>query len=64
MQDILRDMKSYTSSQLKQAIAENPQESRKEWMLAQMQRAGEKNDNNRGFQFWQQDNHPIELDTN
>lgn len=64
MQDILRDMKSYTSGQLKLAITENPQESRKEWMLELMQRAGEENRNNRGFQFWQQDNHPIELSTN
>ena len=25
------------------------------------QRAGEKNSNNKNFQIWQQDNHPIEL---
>jgi putative transposase len=24
-------------------------------------RAGERNSNNKNFQFWQQDNHPIEL---
>lgn len=33
-------------------------------MLELMQRAGELNGNNRDFQFWQQDNHPIELCTN
>lgn len=64
MQDILRDMKSFTSRQLKLAISQNPQESRKEWILALMQRAGEQNGNNRDFQFWQQDNHPIELSSN
>ena len=26
-------------------------------------RAGKRNSNNKGFQFWQQDNHPIELST-
>ncbi len=64
MQDILAIYKSYTSGQLKAAITENPQESRKEWMLELMRRAGEQNGNIRGFQFWQQANHPIELSTN
>ena len=61
MEDILRDFKSYTSGQLRKAISENQQESRREWLLWMMQRAGKKNINNNGFQFWQQDNHPIEL---
>jgi len=26
-----------------------------------MERAGKKNSNNAGFQFWQQDNHPLEI---
>jgi len=30
-------------------------------MLWMMERAGKKNSNNQSFQFWQQDNHPIEL---
>ena len=41
----------------------NPHESRKEWMLWMMNRAGEKKSNNKDFQFWQQHNHPIELST-
>ena len=60
---ILRDMKSFTSSHLKKAIEENPQESRKEWMISMMQKAGKNNSNNNGFQFWQQHNQPIELFT-
>ena len=59
----LRDMKSYTSAQLKTAIEENPQESRKEWMILMMKRAGKNNSNNNGFQLWQQNNNPIELFT-
>jgi putative transposase len=64
LEDIVRDMKSYTSTKMHKAIQENPQESRREWMLWMMERAGTKNSNNSGFQFWQQHNHPIELNTN
>lgn len=61
MQHILRDLKRHTSKQLLRAIAENPQESRKEWMLAIFSNAGKYNSSNKDFQFWQQDNRPIEL---
>ena len=64
LEDIIRDMKSFTSTQLKKAISENPQESRKEWMLDLMHKAGKKNSNNECFQFWQQHNQPILLDNN
>ena len=33
-------------------------------MLSIFKRAGEYNSNNKYFQFWQQDSHPIELYTN
>ncbi|UKT65921.1 REP-associated tyrosine transposase [Pedobacter mucosus] len=61
MEDILRDFKSHTSTQLRKMIKNNQQESRREWLLWMMERAGNKNSNNNGYQFWQQDNHPIEL---
>lgn len=61
MENILRDFKSHTSRELKKAIKLNPKESRKEWLLWMMERAGKKNGNNKDFQLWQQDNHPIEL---
>ena len=32
-EDIIRDMKSYTSTALKKQITENATESRREWML-------------------------------
>jgi hypothetical protein len=64
LEDIVRDMKSYTSTKLHKMIREHPQESRREWMLWIMRRAGIKNGNNVDFQFWQQHNHPIELNTN
>ena len=59
--DILRDLKKFTSKQIFNAIKENPKESRKEWMVYMFERSGKKNSNNKDFQFWQQDNHPIEL---
>jgi len=43
---------------------ENLQESRRKWMLWLFRSAGEKNSNNVKYQFWQQDNRPIELSTN
>ena len=61
LENIMRDMKKHTSTALKQAIQEHPAESRREWMLWMMTRAGKKNSQNLAFQLWQQDNHPIEL---
>ena len=63
IQDIVRDLKKYTSKQIIAAIQENPAESRKEWMLNLFSFAGESNSNNTEFQFWKQDYHPIELNT-
>ena len=64
MQDILRDLKSFTSRNLNEAIKTHPQESRKEWMIWMMERAGKRNGNNNDWQLWQQHNQPIELNTN
>ena len=61
LENIMRDMKKHTSIALKQAIKDHPGESRREWMLWLMERAGQKNSQNIEFQLWQQDNHPIEL---
>ena len=61
LEDIVRDMKSFTSTALKKSIKENVQESRKEWMIWMMERAGKKNGNNNDWQFWQQHNKPLEI---
>jgi putative transposase len=58
---LLKELKTYTSKQLQKAISEHNQESRKEWMLWLMERAGLKNSNVKHRQFWQQHNKPIEL---
>jgi len=62
--DIIRDLKKFTSRAIIKAISDNQQESRKDWLIWMFKRAGERNSNNNTYQFWQQDNHPIELSTN
>lgn len=63
LEDIIRDLKSYTSRHIRKYIENNPHESRREWMLEIMKSAGTQKSNNNDFQFWQQHNHPIELST-
>src|ERR1039458_187914 len=55
LEDIVRDMKKHTSSELKTAIRYNTVESRK------MERAGKENGNNKDWQFWQHHNKPLEI---
>ncbi len=57
----LKELKTFTSKKIQQEIAENPEESRKEWLLWMMERAGSKNSNVQHRQFWQQHNQPVEL---
>lgn len=61
LSDTLRDFKKYTSSRIIKAIQDNLQESRKEWMLSIFKQAGAYNSNNKNYQFWRQDNKPIEI---
>ena len=58
---LIRDFKGFTSRRLLKMIEENPQESRREWLLWMFERAGKKNSNVKHRQFWQQNNHPIEI---
>jgi REP element-mobilizing transposase RayT len=64
LSDILRDLKKFTSKHLIEVIENNPQESRRSWMLWLFRSAGQANSNNQNYQFWQQDNHPIQLSDN
>ena len=59
LEDILRDLKKFTSKAIIKTIKENQQESRREWMVWMFERAGKKNSNNTKYQFWQQHNKPI-----
>jgi REP element-mobilizing transposase RayT len=59
--ELLRDFKKHTSKKILEAIENNPQESRKEWLLWMFERAGKKQGNITKYQFWQHHNKPIEL---
>ncbi len=61
LEKIMQNMKRHTSEMLHKTIKNHKGESRKEWMLWLMERAGKKNSNNGEFQLWQQNNNPIEL---
>jgi len=61
--DVLGQFKTYTSKQLYKMIAENLQESRKEWMIKAFDRAGKYNPLNTNHQFWQNGNYPVLLYT-
>lgn len=63
LSDILRDFKKHTSKQIIKLIQEEP-ESRREWLLQVMLKAGAANSNNKTYQLWRNDNHPIELHSN
>jgi putative transposase len=60
---IVRDLKSHTSGCMHDILERTDivHESRREWLLWMMKRAGTINTNNNGFQFWQQHNNPIEI---
>jgi putative transposase len=57
----MKSLKVYTSKHLQEKIENNIQESRRDWLLWMMGRAGSKNSNVKKTQFWQQHNKPIEL---
>jgi REP element-mobilizing transposase RayT len=61
--ETIRDFKKFTSKEVKKLLNE-PFESRREWMKMLFARAGKWNSNNVDYQFWKQDNHPIELYSN
>ena len=58
---LLRDFKKHTSKEVIKAIADNPHESRKEWMLESFEMAGNQKTNVSNRQLWQHHNKPIEL---
>jgi len=59
---VLRNIKSFTAMKLLDAIINNPQESRRAWMLDFFEKEGRRNSSNDRFMFWQHENHPVLLD--
>jgi putative transposase len=60
LSDVLRDFKKFTANQILKSIETEP-ESRREWLLYMFKFYAKHNTDNRNYQFWQQDNHPIAL---
>lgn len=61
---LIGDFKRFTSKEIVKAVRENPQESRKELLLGHFAKAAANSSNVNDYQFWQHDNHPIELWSN
>lgn len=59
LSNIMRDLKRHSSEMLHLAIQKHPGESRREWLLWMMERAGRQH--GKSFQLWQAENHPQEL---
>ncbi len=59
--DILRDFKSYTAKAIMNAIENNEQESRREWLMNQFKFHGSISSQKQNQQFWKHDNHPFFL---
>jgi REP element-mobilizing transposase RayT len=61
--DIIRDFKKFTAKKILDKIQTEP-ESRKDWMLYRFEFAGKFDNRISKYRFWQDTNHPIELDKN
>ena len=59
---VIKNIKSFTAMKIIDAIINNPQESRKKWMLDLFEENGLNNKSNFRFQFWEHENHPVLLD--
>jgi len=60
---IIRDFKKFTAQRIIKAIQEEG-ESRRDWLLTEMLKAGGANSKAQTYQLWRNDNHPIELFSN
>jgi putative transposase len=61
LSDILRDFKKFTSKAIVKEIEENPEESRKKWMLSEFEFAGRYKTNIQNHKFWQDGNEAKEI---
>lgn len=61
LSDTVRDIKKFTSSEIIKEVINNPQESRKEWMLNRFSFKAQQHSRNEKYQFWTHENHSIFL---
>src|SRR5260221_4817452 len=58
---VLRDLKSISAKQLLRAIAEHPEESRKEWLMRLFHFFANRYQHDSEHHFWQFGNQPVDL---
>ena len=62
LQDIIRDLKKFTSKRIIEAIKEYP-ESRREWLLKKFSFAAKRTKRGVNYKFWKDGYHPVLLNT-
>ncbi len=62
--NVIRDFKKFTSKKIVEAIIQNEQESRREWMLNRFEYAGANDKKIVNYRFWQEGNHEEIIVTN
>ena len=60
---VIRDLKRYTSIAIRKELEQISGNAKVDTWMAVFKGVGEDNPRNANFQFWQQHNHPIELDS-
>ena len=63
LSEILRDFKKHTAKEIIHQIQEEP-ESRRDWLLKEFEDAGKNLKRIKNYKFWQDGNHPKEINTN
>ena len=63
-EQLLGDIKRFSSRKIVKAITENPNENRKDFLLDSFAKAAKQSSNVKHYQFWQHNNHPVELWSN
>jgi len=61
LSNILRDFKRHTSRSILRLVIQSKKESRKKWLLSSFKYHAKFNKNNKTYQLWKRDNHPVEL---
>ncbi len=61
LSDLLRDFKSYTAKRIITQIIDNPQESRKKWLMQSFAYHAKVQEQNAEYMFWQKTNHPTAI---
>ena len=55
--EVMRDFKKFTAKAVVRAIQENPEESRRQWLLDRFRFRAANDRKVAGYKFWQEDNH-------